>query len=273
MKNTIIALLLFPFSIPGYSQNSRFEYFGRTSPAIIKGKLIEAKFITEIMPGFSRYVALPHQEKVKLDERIKIVDLQRENYVYPRWNCVRAKENYEEVIDFVFIEVAAICNGIRLSAQTNCAELSASQKNILNAADPGTDIHVKVKFKYKNWLNENATSCGNIKEGAYTVSLIPETEAQYPGGYQQLSEYINENLMSKLTKKNSLDKIQRAVVKFTVSEQGQIINPKISQTSTDPVLDKMVLDVINKMPKWRPAKDLNGIKIKQEFCIPFGMGC
>jgi len=35
---------------------------------------------------------------------------------------------------------------------------------------------------------------------------------------------------------------------------------------------KLILDETKKMPKWKPAKNSEGIKIKQEFSIPFGGG-
>jgi TonB family protein len=62
-------------------------------------------------------------------------------------------------------------------------------------------------------------------------------------------------------------------VKFTVNEEGGIMNPKMLRTSRDSKADKLVLEAISKMPKWKPAQNSKGVKVKQEFTVPFGGGC
>lgn len=104
------------------------------------------------------------------------------------------------------------------------------------------------------------------------VTVVPETEAEYPGGFKQLTEYLTENFINKISEKNALERIRQAIVKFTVNEEGQIVDAKIFKTSKDPKTDKLLLEAINKMPKWSPAKNAMGIKVKQEISIPFGGG-
>jgi TonB family protein len=63
---------------------------------------------------------------------------------------------------------------------------------------------------------------------------------------------------------------QQGKVLFTVSEAGEIVNTKISKTSGDAKTDKLMIEAINKMPKWKPAENAKGIKVAQEF--EFGVG-
>ena len=61
---------------------------------------------------------------------------------------------------------------------------------------------------------------------------------------------------------------------FTVNEEGEIVNAKISQTSGDSKTDKLFVEAINKMPKWKPAQNSKGVKVKQEFIFNLsGGGC
>jgi TonB family protein len=136
----------------------------------------------------------------------------------------------------------------------------------------GTDIRIKIRFNFKNQPNDSGVNVNKINEGEYVVTVIPETEAEYPGGYKQLTEYLNENVFSKISEKNTSEKIQQAILRFTVNEDGQIVDTRIAKTTTYPKIDELLLDATNKMPKWTPAENSKGIKVKQEFSIPLGGG-
>ena len=81
--------------------------------------------------------------------------------------------------------------------------------------------------------------------------------------------------------KNVIDKINQSfpkearntVITFTVSESGKITKAKVSETSTDPVMDIFLLEVISKMPNWVPARNADGVNISQDFVFTLGNGC
>ena len=110
-------------------------------------------------------------------------------------------------------------------------------------------------------------------EGQYVVTIVPETEAEYPGGFEHLSSYVTESVINKISDKSTSENIQWAIVSFTVNEEGQVFDAKMSRSSSDIKIDKLLLDAINKMPKWKPAKNYLGLTVKQTFSIPFGGGC
>jgi TonB family protein len=63
-------------------------------------------------------------------------------------------------------------------------------------------------------------------------------------------------------------------VEFTVNEDCEIANAQISKTSGDQETDELLLNVINQMPKWKPAENAKGRKVKQEFEFSVGnVGC
>lgn len=88
-----------------------------------------------------------------------------------------------------------------------------------------------------------------------------------------MTQYLRENAINKIPETTS-KQLQQALVGFTVNEKGAIANVQISKTSGDPNTDKLLLEAINKMPKWRPAEDSKGVKVKQEFEFSVGnVGC
>lgn len=263
MKNSLITLLLCLLFSTGFSQTSRYEYTGRLIPSIKKEKLNEAVFISEIMPEFSHYFVLPFAESaLKEYQRILIYP---QEYLYPR-------ESYSKIIDFVSVEIFASCNGKDLTSVSSGDTLSREQKNILNSVDLGTEIRVNIKFKYKNQSGGNLENAGNIITGEYAVKVVPETNAEYPGGFEQITEYLKETVINKIYQASTTGNNQQATVKFTVNEEGRMVDAKIFTTSKDPIIDQLLLDAANKMPKWKPAENPKGIKVKQVFSIPFGGG-
>ena len=263
MRNVIISLLLSAIFSTGFSQNSRFEYAGRFNPAIKKAQLSEARDIYEIMPQFSRYFVLPFNDRSQFDKQV--VSVFPTASFYP-------PDNFDYLINYTSVEISAICNGKAVKAQSKNDILTCEQQNIINAADLGTDLSIKIKFTFKNEPVNTQADRDKIIEGEYTVTVVPETEAKYPGGYKQFAEYFTENVFNKIPESLAAEKIQQAVLKFTVNEQGQILDARISKTSTDPKIDNILLDATNKMPIWMPAQNSKGIKVKQEFSIPFGGG-
>jgi TonB family protein len=264
MKNSLFTLILFLLFTSGFSQNLKFEYTGRQTPSIRKVQLKVASSINEIMPEFSRYFRLPFNENQQFNKRIVTI--------YPQANYF-PDENYNYIFDYISVEIAATGNGKTLTSLGTSDALTSAQKSILNEADMGTDIRIKIKFRFKNESTGKPDYTANIEEGEYTVTVVPEAEAEYPGGFRQFSQYLTDNVFTKISEsKNTIEKIQQAVLKFTVDEAGQIVDARIFRTSTDTKIDDLLLDAMNKMPKWSPAEDTKGIKVRQEFNIALGGG-
>jgi TonB family protein len=58
-------------------------------------------------------------------------------------------------------------------------------------------------------------------------------------------------------------------VKFTVTEEGKVINPAVVRgVNGAPNFNTEVLRIINKMPNWIPGEN-KGKKVKVYFTMPF----
>jgi TonB family protein len=267
MKNYLATLLLLLIVSCGFSQNQKFELTGRGNPAVKKEKLSQVQFVNDLTPDLWSSLMLPSNERYFLNQR-RVGELpQPKNYVYPQ-------DQYKLVVDVVSVKISASCKGKMLSAESTSDKLSAEQKSILSRADLGTDISIKLKFKYKDQSKDAYGSHDNIVEGESLVTVVPETEAEFPGGFKQMTEYFAQNVLNKIADKSAAEKVQRAIVKFIVNEQGEIVDAKITRTSTDTQIDQLLLEATNNMPKWKPAVSSQGIKVKQQISIPAdGGGC
>jgi TonB family protein len=274
MKTRIITLLLISFFATGFSQGLKYVYEGRFTPSIKKEKLNTAKFVNEIMPDFCRYIILPFGERNLLDDQLKARDPLNRNLLYPPEFYDLPQESYSNILYFISMDITTMNNGKTMLSKGVSNLITKEQKSILMAADAGTDIHIKIRFKYKNTGKVSYYDLEQIKEGDYTVTVIPETEAEYPGGFPAITNYINRNVFDKIPNKSDLSRNPPAVVKFTINEDGHISDARISRTSRNTKVDKLLLDAIIKMPNWKPAKDSKGKNIKQEYSIPLGNdGC
>ena len=171
------------------------------------------------------------------------------------------------VISYVSAEILATYDGKAMLAASANDTLSAEQKNMLNTVDLGTDIVINIRYKFKNPVT------GNIDMSVmnYSATVVPETEAEYPGGYQQMTQYLQENAIDKISDSTS-GQLQQVIVRFTVNEKGEIANAQIFNSSGDQKTDKLLLKAINKMPKWQPAENSKGTIVKQEFEFIVGNG-
>jgi TonB family protein len=267
MKNGIATLVLVLFCITGFSKNYKFEYSGRFTPLVEKDKLNEVNLVSEITPELWQKLQLPYNERQELDLRRK-TDFTQGYIINPK------DYNYNKIVDYVSVVILALNNGKVVSSQSTGNQLTQEQKQILRTADIGADIDIKINFKFKNQADKGVGLENKINEGNLTITVVPETEAEYPGGFAQLSDYFNKNVFNKISIESGADKILNASVKFTINEDGRITNTKMSKSSTDPQIDKLILDQTSKMPKWNPARNSEGVKIKQEYSIPFGgPGC
>jgi TonB family protein len=178
-------------------------------------------------------------------------------------------ENWIMEYDSVDIEVTS--GGKTMKARGKNNTLSQEQKDILNRIDLAAYIAISVHYKYNNVLDSHIEK----NKLNITFRVVPEVEAEFVGGEEKLDHYIKEKGIDKIAGKIP-KQFSEVIVNFTVNEKGEIINANIFKTSGSEKVDKLLLDAINSMPKWKPAENVNGKKVKQEFefAVNSGMiGC
>lgn len=172
---------------------------------------------------------------------------------------------------YLSVETKAIkSDGTIASAFGKNDVLTQDQLDLINRADYGTRLSFHVKYQPDRENNE----CAEIKEVNFIYTVIPEKLAEYIGGQDSLRAYIKENAIDKISKEKS-KAIEMANVSFAIGKQGQIIDVKITESTSFPDIDNLLINVVKKMPKWKPAQNEKGQSIIQNFELNIGTsaGC
>lgn len=98
--------------------------------------------------------------------------------------------------------------------------------------------------------------------------FIAEIMPEFPGGTDALIEYIQRELhYPKWEKRHNIQGTVYAT--FVVNEKGEVTEPKILKSvEGSKNMDQEVLDLLAKMPHWKPGED-HGQKIPVQFNLPF----
>ena len=204
-------------------------------------------------PGFDVHKVYPHLSLTgeQLKKAQTLIDLNE-----------RYKSSW--IREYISVEISAIHKGKERKAMGKNDSLNQEQKDIMNGADLGTYISVTVRYMPENNLKHN-----DPKEMDFTFTVDPENDAKYSDGPQQLKQYLKEKAIDKIPD-DHFKGYDLAAVKFTISEEGEIINPHVFETSKDEKIDQLLLEAIRTMPCWKPAEYANGTKLKQEFVLTIG---
>lgn len=185
-------------------------------------------------------------------------------------SLVDINSKYEEswVKTYNSVEIVARHNGIEKRVVNKDDKLTMEQIDLMDHADVGTDIEVFVKYIPDNNLSDNEE-----KEINFTVEIDPLNEARYTGGKQKMMDYLEANAMSKLP--NSLfENYYLIILNFSINEEGQVVDAHIFNDgyyrTKDKEVDKILLEAICNMPKWKPAEYEGGTKVGQDFALTVG---
>lgn len=247
MKNIFLILFTIIIFNTAFAQNFQFGILG--TAAAPNSNINSQNLYFDINGAYQNFI-----KKADLENPITLKDI---NSGYPTsW-----------VIDYVSTEITTICNGKTEKAKGKDVRLSDEQKRILKSADLGTNIEMEVQYNYANPI----TSVVELRTLHFISTIIPANEAEYIGGKGEMKGYLRENLINKMMD-SEISKLKQTKIKFFVNEEGNVSNCRMISNSGNSKIDKLLLEVINKMPKWKPAEN-NGKKVKQEFVFDMGNGC
>ena len=97
------------------------------------------------------------------------------------------------------------------------------------------------------------------------VFEMVEQQPQFPGGMQELMNYIRDNLRYPVIAQENGTQ-GRVIVGFVVGSNGKIRDVKVLR-SVDPYLDKEAVRVVESMPSWIPGRQ-NGQAVSVKYTLP-----
>ena len=171
------------------------------------------------------------------------------------------------ITDYVSVNISTETSTDKSIAKGTNEFLNAKQKKLLNSLDINSDVEIIVTYERRNSvLNEV-----NTHQLKINLTVVPQKEAFYEGGQSALMNYFEFN--SKLiTDGMELDSLKNGSFLFTISEEGKATNSILDRTSGYSEVDELMLNLLNNMPKWTPAENNSGEKVKQKFRFNFGAG-
>lgn len=225
-------------SVKSVKQDLYFEMRSRYQRPVKKDELSQATLLREVIPG------------------------------YPiNW-----------ITSYETVEITAAKGNDIARAKGKNEKLTTEQKTMLASASIGTDIIVDVKYSYLHPLTRQ-TEYNTIHT---TVTVAPDNEASFLGMVPDFNELYNKSndQAKKYLRENCINKVmadipakyQKGIVTFMVNENGKTTNVRLVMKSGSDKMDKLLLDVITNMPKWKPAQNSKGENVKQEFEFIVGAG-
>ncbi len=190
------------------------------------------------------------------------------------------------ITDYISVELSVTGNGKDEKEIGIDEMLTSKQKTILSEAILGNDIEIEVKYNYENAVTHEKTKHTMFVK----MTVVPEYEAQFPGLYETSvalsksknvatltpeKKYLKENIVDKLSAemlKSFADKTAKVI--FAINEFGAVTDVKVYLSSLDNKTDQLIIDALNKMPRWKPAQTTKGKKVKQYLELVVGnTGC
>lgn len=120
---------------------------------------------------------------------------------------------------------------------------------------------ISVDFTFSQKMEE--LSDLKITDSVYN---IVDEEAEFPGGNVCLLKFIQENLVYP-EGYGDIDVVGKIYVKFVVSKTGICSDFQILRGMKDPKLERSVIEMLKKMPVWKPAK-MNGKEVDSYYILP-----
>ena len=92
-----------------------------------------------------------------------------------------------------------------------------------------------------------------------------EVMSEFPGGTEALLSFIKDNL--EYPQKAIDEQTEgRVIIRFVVNSNGEISDPTILK-GINKNLDQAAIDVINKLPRWKPGQQ-DGQPVSVQFTLP-----
>jgi periplasmic protein TonB len=143
----------------------------------------------------------------------------------------------------------------------------ATDSSNMTATDTTKTASIK-KVKKGNAMiassaNNTKSAMVKDKDGVY---MNPQRMPEYPGGETALSQYMESSLDYP---QHALDDNKEGTVRvsFVVDENGNVTAPVVIGNKLGDGLDEEAIDLIKKMPKWKPGT-VKGKNVKTRLDLP-----
>lgn len=162
--------------------------------------------------------------------------------------------------EFVSVEVASSIGNKKMKIVDNNPLFTVEQLAHLKNIDLGAELSITIDYKIRNSVTKELDD--RKMEVSYIVT--PEQEAVYEKGQDELVSYFKTKGLNQF-EDQKIEEYNLLAISFFIDENGKAEILKILQSSGFENVDTHFVNLIKNMPKWKPAKDINGNLVKQDF--------
>ena len=193
-------------------------------------------------------------------------ELKRSNSV----NDFNTKEENKVIETYESTAIIIIKNERRTNIQAfgETEKLNEGQLKLLSSLGLSSHFQVRTDFLKKN------KETGEMEYAKYGphYTIVPEKQAQYSFGKEALLLYLKEGNKENTANLNEKE-LRPAMLYFTITKKGKLVNANLDHTSGNATIDKAMLTLLtNASGEWIPAENAKGEKVDQELVIAFGVG-
>lgn len=142
-------------------------------------------------------------------------------------------------------------------------DINVVKKKVIEGDLVSLDKSEKITFELGE--GDDCIDCDyTIVEPTDPIIPVPDFEPAFPGGSAAMAGFIQENI----NLPQNLSRLDQGTVyvQFVVNKDGSIEQAQVVK-KVSPDLDKAALDVVNKMPHWKPGKQA-GKPVRVRYTIP-----
>lgn len=166
------------------------------------------------------------------------------------------------------VEIEATYMGVTQKGVSKSDILTFEQQELIQNADPGTPINVKIQY-----LPDNTLAHNDVKSLDFELNVKPLKDAGYPGGQQKMNDYLTRHVIHKI-RAGSFLPTDFAAVQFTISETGEVTNAQVFepgyQLHPPEKANAILLEAVRQMPAWQPAEYCKGTTLSQNYVVVVG---
>jgi len=145
------------------------------------------------------------------------------------------------------------------------SKLNQNQLQLIKRLDYSSDFYIEAYDREAN---------GYTEKKIYYISVVPETQATYQNGLDDLLEYLRIETTEEVADVQQSN-LKPGQISFLISEKGEVTSAESISSSGYQKFDEKMLLLIKDLPRrWKPAKDSAGNPISQKMTLFFGIqGC
>ncbi|WP_299555386.1 hypothetical protein [Seonamhaeicola sp.] len=169
------------------------------------------------------------------------------------------------IASYNWVEITTKRNNEVYTASGKSGTLTDEQKDLLKNVPIDNAVNVTLKYKSKNSISEKYAE----RQMKVSFTVVPETEAEFIGSYDDMISYLKENSLKKIEAAN-IKEFKPVSIIFYVDENGQTEDLELTNSFGNDEINELLMKAIKDMPAWKPAIDSSGKKVKQKFELIVG---